>query len=831
MNRHSKKGFMVFVTLVIIISGFEILAGDVGAQPPPTLTLVKDINPGPNSSDPLNFIVDNSTSTVYFSATDATHGTELWRSDGTASGTVMVKDINPGSNDSIRFGLQGVVLNLTLFFTADDGVHGGELWKTDGTEAGTIMVKDIWSVDERGSWPESFTVYDSKVYFIVYIPTSGYELWRSDGTSVGTEKAVDNTKLGDGWHPVHLIWSQGSFLYFIADDKTHGHGLWRTDGTQAGTIMLNYIGPGANWETDYQQVIKALGSLLFTVNYESWGTDNQLWVTDGTPEGTTLLKHFQSSESGHWIVPLNEMSENLLFLADDGTHGYELWKTDGTPEGTVLVKDINAGAGGAFQIWPDDQLGPYDFGANFGVSYRTGILPYYRYIDSNSSVYFIADNGTAGWDQDRTHYTPMQIWKTDGTSSGTVKVTDFGVDTPEPYSPIPVGDTLYFWRDYNLWKIVKPGDPAVLVYTFKIDNEVSSMGGMQVAVDRIIGSDLLIVRWRPDLTTEDPMDYYEELWTTDGTTDGTRLLVPSSVGTDVTLSSYAAVLNDALLFAAQVGVQNSAEGLGAELYKYPNAAPVAILPSSYIGQEGTPIQFNAGASKDDLGIVTYEWDWNDDGIYDETTTTPLAAHTWADDFSGIVRLRVTDGYGLTGETTTTVTVRNVAPMASIDSVKSPYPSIFVGDPVTFYGSFKDPGINDTHSIAWYFGDGTAVPGTLTPTHAYSVTGKFIVTLEVKDDDGGVGYGTAIVTVTNVIEAMADLTKTVENLNIDAGLKSNLLSKLKEAQRLLTQGKMTGAAGKLGAFINAVKAQAGKKLSAEQAAGLVAKAQAIINHLS
>ena len=72
-------------------------------------------------------------------ATDGTNGTELWKSDGTASGTVMVKDINSGGSsdpDELAF------VGNTLYFQADDGTNGVELWKSERNLL-RLMVKDI----------------------------------------------------------------------------------------------------------------------------------------------------------------------------------------------------------------------------------------------------------------------------------------------------------------------------------------------------------------------------------------------------------------------------------------------------------------------------------------------------------------------------------------------------------------------------------------------------------------------------------------------------------------------------------------------------------------
>ena len=103
--------------------------------------MVKDINSGGGSSFPTYLTAVGNT--LYFQANDGTHGNELWKSDGTATGTVMVKDINSGSSSSSLYELTAV--GSTLYFRANDGTNGRELWKSDGTASGTAMVKDIYS--------------------------------------------------------------------------------------------------------------------------------------------------------------------------------------------------------------------------------------------------------------------------------------------------------------------------------------------------------------------------------------------------------------------------------------------------------------------------------------------------------------------------------------------------------------------------------------------------------------------------------------------------------------------------------------------------------------
>jgi BspA type Leucine rich repeat region (6 copies)/PKD domain len=71
------------------------------------------------------------------------------------------------------------------------------------------------------------------------------------------------------------------------------------------------------------------------------------------------------------------------------------------------------------------------------------------------------------------------------------------------------------------------------------------------------------------------------------------------------------------------------------------------------------VTFNASISNDSDGSLTlYEWDWNNDGVYEESHTTPTATHSWTQAGDYPVIVQVTDNDGATNTQTKTVYIAN-----------------------------------------------------------------------------------------------------------------------------------------------------------------------------
>jgi ELWxxDGT repeat protein len=148
---------------------------------------------------------------------DAQTGRELWASDGSESGASLVRDVNPGPDGSDPWNLAS--FGSAALMSASDGVHGAELWRTDGTPAGTFLVKDI--VPGAGSSvPRWFVAAGGRIYFTAFDPY-GCSLWTTDGTAEGTVVVPG----AEGLCPTQLVPS-GRRLFFHAYTREHGSELW-----------------------------------------------------------------------------------------------------------------------------------------------------------------------------------------------------------------------------------------------------------------------------------------------------------------------------------------------------------------------------------------------------------------------------------------------------------------------------------------------------------------------------------------------------------------------------------------------------------------------------
>ena len=156
--------------------------------------------------------------------------------------------------------------------------------------------------------------------------------------------------------------------------------------------------------------------------------------------------------------------------------------------------------------------------------------------------------------------------------------------------------------------------------------------------------------------------------------------------------------------------------------------------------EGAAVTF-AGALTDRNPGDTHRivWEFGDGSTAEGSLES---SHTYGQDGEYTVTLRVTDSSGLTGSDSLAVTVNNVAPL--VDA--GPDASGIVGKPLTFSGSFTDPGTEDQHTLVWDFGDGSTASDTLTPAHGFATSGTYRVTLTVSDNDGGVGSDALTVSV-------------------------------------------------------------------------------------
>lgn len=379
---------------------------------------------------------------MFFSADDGTHGRELWISDGTTAGTTMVADVFPGSESSKPVPLAAA--SGKLWFTAFTA-QGPGLWCTDGTAANTLKLNPTPPSGPAPALlrPSHFAVLNGNLIF-----ASDNWIWKSDGTSEGTSVIEELPEYGD-FVQVYEMALIGDYVYYIVSSNFR-EWLWRTDGQAGGAVMIS-MEPGLeSWEA-IRDLRSVGGKVSFFAQSLPW--DEQEWYCgDGTLDGSVRFDNFTFDRFGDESCVVGDI---IYFGIEDATRGGELYRSDGTLEGTYLVKDIQRGRGGAYPgnfraagkwlyFTADDGKKGREIWRTDGTSKGTRlVVETVRGRHSTDPVLLNADGETVYFLGSRL-WPHGDLWRTDGSKKGTVRLTApeqkglSGLNQALNYSP-PIG--------------------------------------------------------------------------------------------------------------------------------------------------------------------------------------------------------------------------------------------------------------------------------------------------------------------------------------------------------------------------------------------------------
>lgn len=375
-------------------------------------------------------------------------------------------------------------------------LNNGELYVSDGTAAGTTNMTAVAQAAGLVDWDIARTLYDN---YSVDIDGVLYFIG-DDGDTPGVYKT-------DGVTIEEVATTNGAAeLYYLNNElylSTYSGGPVQIDITDGSkTYMRGSLAYDCDMYTQKRDMQYVNGLILFV--YDDNNCDEHVVTWDPANPGNDPVSidpfsgglgqdstdmDYLDDQSNDWFVWNDEMYFGAY--ANDGSIsvGVELFKTDGTQAGTTLVKDINDGGQG----W-----GSYPGSTN-----------YTPFFDFNDELYFSAENSFGN----------IQLWKTDGTSAGTV-VAVTSPNYPGDYTEgIPVILNGKFFQDfYTADSGNEPfmSDGTDDGTTLLVDTDPGSDSGMcwyncQQAV--VFDGHIFFIAWNG---TEN------QVWETDGTSAGTN---------------------------------------------------------------------------------------------------------------------------------------------------------------------------------------------------------------------------------------------------------------------------------------------------------------------
>jgi len=477
---------------------------------------------------PSNFSV--SENNLYFSAVSTSGGYEIWKTDGTISGTFYM-DVNKGITGSEPKNI--IEVNGITFFTADHFTPdvGRELWRTDWTPEGTFMVKDIWPYRSISSNPRNMVEFQGELVFVADSSGDFSQIWKSDGTEQGTQKIWSSRDITNISNGITDLYAFDSLLLFSGFSSTFGKELWVSDGTKDGSHMIDDYSAGKGHSSPYG--FTQVGDKVFFKQHTPT-TGVEIWVTDGTKQGTLLLKDIYPGPVSSLQLsntPWVDFGNKLYFSALNQGMGEELWVSDGTPEGTRLVVNLSSPVEGSkprsLCASSNGVLFVADNHRNEQVLMRTrgdssstqGLLGYSQISGSSfphnltlydGSIYFMANDNVHG----------NELWTSMGDEASTKLVRDFNTQkdgNAEPEIMAIVNDRL----------LIQSRSTAQGFYQLRAQDKKGELSPPLIPLTSLVTAP----KFR-HIVSNGSQAFFDiktygkgnEVWVTDGTVEGTRLI-------------------------------------------------------------------------------------------------------------------------------------------------------------------------------------------------------------------------------------------------------------------------------------------------------------------
>jgi len=407
---------------------------------------------------------------LFFVAQTSPSVYQIWQSDGTAAGTHVA--MIDGQPNAFYWTSNLVSMGGDLYFAADDVTHGGELWKANSSGL-QILEERFDSAIQFPAYAALLHATQNYIYFTAYANppnTQNLQLIRSDGAPGGDVVLAELTS------PVAKVLGEEERLFFATESRV----VWFSRGSDRDATRI--------------LASDSLGSFAWLNGNAIIPHSGAIWVSDGTLDGTQRITGFDFSPNQTQYPRLLATESAVYFSVDTLTYGEELWQTDGTLAGTHIV--VNA----------EPSNRPSE--------------PWY-FATTESAMYFLAQD-----------VTDLAIWSLSKETGLPTRLARFapgwingcrGLESVHPDSFTEAGETITYYAPEFGRYIARTDGSSEGTMVLRDFGAQKFTGNQRRLTEMVTLGDLLIFDGYDD-------EHGSEPWVSDGTPEGTRLLVDSAPG-------------------------------------------------------------------------------------------------------------------------------------------------------------------------------------------------------------------------------------------------------------------------------------------------------------